>query len=167
MFSSLSEFLQVWKRESQATLRVVEGLTNESLGQAVTDEDRTLGRIAWHIVTTIPEMMSKIGLVFTCVQADAPVPKTAAEIADRYRDASAAMVDAIKSQWNDGTLAEERDIYGERWTIEATLNALISHEIHHRGQMTILMRQAGLKVPGVYGPSREEWKEYGMEAPVI
>jgi hypothetical protein len=27
-----------------------------------------------------------------------------------------------------------------------------------------LMRQAGLKVPGVYGPSREEWSQFGMPA---
>jgi uncharacterized damage-inducible protein DinB len=44
------------------------------------------------------------------------------------------------------------------------LQALISHEIHHRGQMTVLMRQAGLKVPGIYGPAREEWAAYGMPA---
>ena len=42
------------------------------------------------------------------------------------------------------------------------LSALIRHEAHHRGQMTVLMRQAGLTVPGVYGPSREEWVAYGM-----
>jgi len=24
------------------------------------------------------------------------------------------------------------------------------------------MRQAGLKVPGIYGPSKEEWETYGM-----
>jgi hypothetical protein len=29
--------------------------------------------------------------------------------------------------------------------------------------MTVLMRQAGLKVPGVYGPSREEWSQFGMQ----
>ena len=33
--------------------------------------------------------------------------------------------------------------------------ALLHHEIHHRGQMTVLMRQAGLKLPGVYGPSAD------------
>jgi uncharacterized damage-inducible protein DinB len=27
-----------------------------------------------------------------------------------------------------------------------------------RGQLTVLMRQADLKVPGVYGPSKEEWE---------
>jgi uncharacterized damage-inducible protein DinB len=31
--------------------------------------------------------------------------------------------------------------------------------------MTVLMRQAGLRVPGVYGPSQEEWSQFGMEAP--
>jgi len=36
------------------------------------------------------------------------------------------------------------------------------HQTHHRAQMTVLMRQAGLKVPGVYGPSREEWSQMGM-----
>jgi hypothetical protein len=33
--------------------------------------------------------------------------------------------------------------------------------------MTVLMRQAGLKVPGVYGPAREEWAGMGMQAPEI
>jgi uncharacterized damage-inducible protein DinB len=42
---------------------------------------------------------------------------------------------------------------------------LIQHQAHHRGQMTVLMRQAGLPVPGIYGPSKEEWANFGMEAP--
>ena len=35
-------------------------------------------------------------------------------------------------------------------------------EAHHRGQMTVLMRQAGLTVPGIYGPAQEEWAAMGM-----
>jgi hypothetical protein len=30
--------------------------------------------------------------------------------------------------------------------------------------MTVLMRQAGLKVPGFYGPAQEEWSAMGMPA---
>jgi uncharacterized damage-inducible protein DinB len=30
--------------------------------------------------------------------------------------------------------------------------------------MTVLMRQAGLRVPGIYGPAKEEWEEHGMPA---
>ncbi len=33
--------------------------------------------------------------------------------------------------------------------------------------MTVLMRQAGLKVPGTYGPAKEEWGAIGMEAPAV
>lgn len=40
-------------------------------------------------------------------------------------------------------------------TIPSTAVSKI-HEIHHRGQLTILMRQAGITVSGLYGPSKEE-----------
>jgi uncharacterized damage-inducible protein DinB len=60
---------------------------------------------------------------------------------------------------------QEDDMYGEMWKRGFTLYNLITHQIHHRGQMTVLMRQSGLKVPGFYGPSFEEWAQYGMEAP--
>ena len=55
-------------------------------------------------------------------------------------------------------------MYGETWKRGRTLGALVNHQIHHRGQMTVLMRQAGLEVPGVYGPAKEEWGAYGMPA---
>lgn len=49
------------------------------------------------------------------------------------------------------------------WSRGKTLGVLITHQIHHRAQLTIVMRLAGLKVPGVYGPAKEEWVGYGME----
>jgi uncharacterized damage-inducible protein DinB len=61
-------------------------------------------------------------------------------------------------------LPVEIPMYGEKWTRGFTLYVLIAHQSHHRGQMTVLMRQAGLKVPGVCGPSKEEWAAYGMAA---
>ncbi len=42
------------------------------------------------------------------------------------------------------------------WPVWQMLNALIAHEIHHRGQLSVLMRQAGIKVPNIYGPNYEE-----------
>jgi len=33
--------------------------------------------------------------------------------------------------------------------------------------MTVLMRQAGLRVPGVYGPAHEDWAGMGMEPPEV
>jgi len=56
-------------------------------------------------------------------------------------------------------------MYGQQWPRMMTLKILIHHEIHHRGQMTILLRQANQSVPGVVGPSKEEWSQWGMEPP--
>ena len=61
----------------------------------------------------------------------------------------------------------EDDMYGEKWKRGMTLQGLIHHEIHHRAEMIVLMRLAGLPVPGLYGPTREEWTQYGMEPPVV
>jgi uncharacterized damage-inducible protein DinB len=55
-------------------------------------------------------------------------------------------------------------MYGETWKKGFTLYCMVSHQTHHRGQITVLMRQAGLKVHGVYGPAKEEWAEMGMPA---
>ena len=56
-------------------------------------------------------------------------------------------------------------MYGEHWSKGTVLRVLINHQSHHRGQMTVIMRMLGLPVPGIYGPSKEEWVEMGMNAP--
>lgn len=167
MFLFISNFVQVWEKEAKATRRILDALTDASLDQLVAAQDRTLGRIAWHLVTTIPEMMARTGLILESINEDAPLPRTAEEIIHNYREVSNSLVTAVRNQWKDQTLLEKRDMYGETWTNGYTLSTLIDHQIHHRGQMTVLMRQVGLKVPGIYGPSREDWKGMGMEPPLI
>ncbi|RNB84456.1 hypothetical protein EDM56_20285 [Brevibacillus fluminis] len=167
MFQTIQAFEHEWGHEAAGTQKILDVLTDASLQQEVTPGDRTLGRLAWHIVTTLHEMMSRTGLEFDAPHHDAALPTSAKEIADAYRSASAALLDAVKSQWTDATLVEECEMYGMKWPNGVTLSILISHQIHHRGQMTILMRQAGLPVPGVYGPSKEEWAQMGMEPPAI
>jgi len=59
------------------------------------------------------------------------------------------------------------NVFGRTLTKAVTLSLLVKHIIHHRGQMTVLLRQAGVRVPGLYGPAREGWAQMGMEAPTI
>jgi uncharacterized damage-inducible protein DinB len=167
MFKTIEEFLIHWGHESGSTQKILNALTDESLAQEVSPEDRTLGRIAWHIVQTLHEMMSQTGLEFDGTPGDAAVPETAAEIADAYHSTNEAMISAMKTQWTDEALGEMKDMYGEQWSVGTVLGILTAHQTHHRGQMTVLMRQAGLPVPGVYGPAREEWSAFGGQAPVI
>ncbi len=162
MYRKIDDFLDGWAYEIEATLKVYRQLTDESLEQRVTAEGRTLGRVAWHIVQTLPEMGGRTGLEITGPGETDPVPDSAAEITERFEEAANSLSDEVRSTWTDEDLDVEDEMYGEMWTRRASLSAILHHQTHHRGQMTVLMRQAGLKVPGVYGPAKEEWEAYGM-----
>lgn len=165
MYRTIQDFLDDWKYESNATLDLFKNLTDASLKQKITPDGRSLGFLAWHIALTLGEMGGKAGLKVLAPPEDSPVPHNASEIITVYEKAGESVLTEVKSQWNDRMLLEEIEMYGEKWTRGATLASLVNHQIHHRAQMTVLMRQAGLKVPGIYGPSREEWSKLGMSAP--
>lgn len=168
MFLTIDGFVKAWEFESTSTQKMLDVLTDESLKQSVKPNDRTLGGLAWHIVTALQSIMGQTGLTFDAPSHHATVPTTANEIADTYRQASQSLIKAIKTQWTDETLTESCNMFGQfEWAKGFSLSMLINHQIHHRGQMTILMRQANLIVPGVYGPAKEEWSQMGMEAPSI
>lgn len=167
MIHSISEFESIWSHELESTQKILKHLNNRALSQKVNPDGRTLARLGWHIVTTIPEMMSRTGIRIQGVAHDAPVPATAKEIFDAYNKAAISLLDQIKATWKDETLKLEDDMYGQKWKRADTLQALIFHQIHHRAQMTVLMRQAGLEVPGIYGPARQEWAQMGMNPPEV
>jgi uncharacterized damage-inducible protein DinB len=165
MFRKLDDFLKAYEQLTEGTNRIFAALTDKNLSQSVAEGHRTLGQIAWHIVTSIPEMMSRTGLSLESVDHEAAPPASADEIRAAYKCASAELKEAIRAKWNDETLLQVDDMYGMQWPRGITLGALTSHEVHHRGQMTVLLRQAGQKVPGIFGPAKEEWGQYGMEPP--
>jgi uncharacterized damage-inducible protein DinB len=162
MFHTIGEFTGAWQYESGNTRKIMQALTDASLAQRVTPEGRSLGRLAWHVVQTLGEMGGHAGLKVEAANEHTPQPATAAAIAEAYQAGAAAMEKAVTSAWRDADLPGEISMYGDTWTRAMTLRAIIQHEVHHRAQMTVLMRQAGLKVPGLYGPAREEWAAYGM-----
>jgi uncharacterized damage-inducible protein DinB len=167
MYRTVEDFMSAWETESGATQKLLDAIDDASLSRQVTDGHRTLARIAWHIVTTIPEMMARTGLEVKSVAPDAPMPGSAGIIQKTYAAAARELAEQVKAKWTDQTLTVVDELYGEKWPRGLTARVLMDHQTHHRGQMTVLMRQAGLKVPGVYGPAKEEWAAYGAPPPEI
>ncbi len=161
MFRKIEDFERTWAHESEATLKILRALSEGSLGQSAAPGGRSLGRLAWHLTLTLPEMMKEAGLPVAGPPQDAPLPALA-EIIREYEISAGAVGAEVKGKWTDAMLAEAIPMYGEQWPRGVVLTVLISHQAHHRGQMTVLMRQAGLRVPGVYGPAREDWAALGM-----
>lgn len=172
MFRRVDDFKTIWQQEVDKTLAVFAAIPDAAAHQAVDPQHRDLRRMAWHLVETVLELPHHLGLkVKGPVELGAdgfitPPPPTMAEIAAAYRAMSDSLLDHLGS-WSNTELARNFILYGETWTGAFALFVLVTHQTHHRGQMTVLMRQAGLRVPGLYGPAKEDWAGFGMEAPQV
>jgi uncharacterized damage-inducible protein DinB len=148
------DFLQVWKMESESTLKVFTALSDDKLSQSVVPGGYTLQSLAGHIVGSIAAIPAHAGLV--PMPAKEPPPATVAALIEAFKHNAKQLADAVQEKWNDAQLDEKIPIFGRTLRRGAVLSIVISHMCHHRAQMTVLMKQAGLKVPGVYGPSEDD-----------
>lgn len=164
MLRKIEDFQKHWQYESEMTLKLFNALTDESLARKATEDGRSLGFLAGHITQSLGEMLEKVGLEIDAPKDSEETPQKASEIASAFEKAAKSVSDAVGKNWSNETLLQEDNLYGETWTRGLTLFYLILHQTHHRGQMSVLMRQANLKVPGIYGPAKEEWEAMGMAA---
>jgi uncharacterized damage-inducible protein DinB len=162
MYRTITDFTNDWKTESEATLQIFEVITDDKKAEKLNDNVRSLDRLAWHITQSLTEMTHKAGLIEIDFPDNKSIPSTLVEIINTYKKYSQFITKAVEDKWTNNDLLTEVNMYGENWTRGKILTVLINHQIHHRGQMTIVMRLLGMKVPGVYGPSKEEWIKYGM-----
>ena len=167
MFSTIKDFSDQFKTEREATQKIFSILTDENLSQEVCEGFRNLGRMAWHIVQTLPEMAGRVGLKVDGPSETDPVPRQAKDIQKAYIQTSETLASEISRNWQDKDLDTYDDMYGQKWQRRKTLHVLLNHEIHHRAQMIVLLRQAGAKIPGIYGPAKEEWSGFNMPEPAI
>ena len=167
MYRKVDDFLASWKGESAITQKLLDVLTRDSLTQSVADGHRTIARVAWHIITSISEMANRTGLTVTGPDPESKPPAKIEDFRKVYKESAAALAAQVGANWDDSTLEVEDDMYGKRWARGKTLAILETHEVHHRGQLSVLMRQAGITLPGIYGPSKEEWGNYNMPVPEV
>lgn len=164
MYRKIEDFQRDWAYETEMTAKLLGNLSDESLNQKVVENGRSLGFLAWHLVISAGEMLGKVGLKVDAPAEDAPVPANAKEIVEKFATAAQSVAAEVAKNWTDETLEIKDEMYGETWTRGQTLFYLTLHQAHHRGQITVLMRQAGVPVVGIYGPAKEEWEAMGMAA---
>ncbi|WP_042148792.1 DinB family protein [Paucisalibacillus sp. EB02] len=155
MYRMKEDFLQEWTIASQGTLKVLEALTDDKLDQAITEGHNTLGWLGWHLATSLAFFGGQVGLKVEAAGGPNDVPSRATEIVLAYRQASEQLKQEVE-KWTDEQFVEAVDSFAGKVPRGSLLRSMIDHQTHHRGQMTVLLRQAGLKVPGVMGPTQED-----------
>ncbi len=154
MYRKVEDFLEDWTVASEGTANVMKAMTDEKLDQAIVEGHSSLGWLSWHLVGAAGAFGHFAGFQVQGPGREEPQPTSAQEIVKRYE----TLAQAIKEE---ATKLSDEDLLGEVTGFTGPtkrgklLSMLISHETHHRGQMTVLLRQAGLTVPPIMGPTKE------------
>jgi len=164
MYLKIKDFIDDWEEESAATIKILSQIPDTDKSVKVNDNIRSLERLAWHITQSLTEMPKSAGITDEDPLENMDIPEKFSDIIGIYKEQSVNLIENLKNSWKDSDLFKELNIYGQVWQGRKVLSSLVKHQVHHRAQMTVMMRLQNLKVPGVYGPSREEWSQYGMEA---
>lgn len=154
MYQTGNDFLQHYGYESATTQNVLNALTDESLATSKGEGQHNLGQIAWHIATAFG-YMTQAAWEMPEYTYEAPAGLTAKQIQEKFTQFTARVNEITAGKSSDDMAQQHRFFDTYDWSLGQALGVMISHEIHHRGQITVLMRQAGLTVPNIYGPNYE------------
>jgi uncharacterized damage-inducible protein DinB len=155
--------LQELEQETQTTRRVLERVPGDRLTWKPHEKSRTLGQLAMHIAT------SPAGVAELAVKSPAQAPEFSAEPTPTSTsdliptlDRSIARTKTVLGGMDDATLmATWRLMRGDREILAIPRVAflrsiLLNHWYHHRGQLSVYLRELNVPVPSIYGPSADE-----------
>jgi uncharacterized damage-inducible protein DinB len=156
--------LQELEEEAVTTRRVLERVPDNRLGWRPHPKARTLGELALH-VAIVPGGVAQLVASPSPAQAPQfrqdPSPASTSELMPAL-DQSIATAKQVLGGMDDGALtATWRLTNGERELFATTRAAMLrsvmlNHWYHHRGQLTVYLRELGVPIPSIYGPSADE-----------
>ena len=171
--STVNALLQELEQEAQTTRRVLERVPADRLAWKPHDKSWSLGQLALH-VATVPGAIAEM-----CRQSPYPVPTfnqpsatSAAELVPAL-ERSVAKAREILGAMDDAELANVwRAVDGDREVMALPVGAvlrtiMLNHWYHHRGQLSVYLRQVGALVPSIYGPSADENPFAARQAPAV
>ena len=155
--------LKEFEQETQTTRRLLERVPDNQLAWRPHEKARTLGELALH-VAMVPGGVAELVASPSPAQAPRftdPSPTSAAELIPAL-DRSIAKVKKVLGGMDDAALmATWRLMQGDRELLAVPRVAMLrsvmlNHWYHHRGQLTVYLRELGVPIPSIYGPSADE-----------
>ena len=158
-------FLRIWEREAKTTQKVMRAFPPESLGFKPHERSRSIRDLAWQCV--IDERVIEKILDGANDLRNAPPnphpPEKMEEIAAAHEAAHSSAAEKMRRPETQFSKIVTVTMRGGSVQLEQaeTIWGNLLDQIHHRGQLTIYLRQAGGKVPSIYGPSGDEAMSFG------
>ena len=158
------DILQELDQEAAVTRRVLERVPEDKLDWRPHEKSFSLGQLAMH-VATIPGALTQVSTEpeFNVKGRNVPRPSASsrAELLGALDQSLEQARQLLGSMDGDSLAAPWKMVDGEQLLLTIPRAAflrriMLNHWYHHRGQLTVYLRQTGALVPGVYGPSADE-----------
>ncbi len=157
--TELDRFIHTWDAEAAKTARILASIPADKYDFKPDAEGRSLGELAWHLAesdTYAPFSIERGEFSFGVRPPGIERPKTIEEMAPKFQRLHEESVARVR-KLEDADLDRTMQFFTGPMTIRDLLwNVILFHQIHHRGQLSLLIRLAGSRPAGMYGPVREE-----------
>ena len=162
MARMIDPLLAELEQEAETTKRVLERVPNDKLSWKPHTKSMSLGQLALH-VATIPGSASEILAedFFEFPEHTQPAASSAAELVPALEESIqtakrvAGGFDDKKAMGTWKLMKDSKEIMAAP-RIAVVRMAMLSHWIHHRGQLSVYLRLLDVPVPSIYGPSADE-----------
>lgn len=160
---TIAELLQELEHEARTVRLVLQRVPEDQLGWKPHEKSMTLGQLALHIAT-LPGGIAEISTwpaFDVSIEHPRPSATSTAELLAAL-DESVARARTVLGGMEDAALAIPwRLVNGDQEVMtipRAGLfrSVMLNHWYHHRGQLTVYLRQLGVPLPPIYGPSADE-----------
>jgi uncharacterized damage-inducible protein DinB len=155
----VENFFAVWDREAQKTVEVLKMLPAGQYDFRPDASGRSLGELAWHLAEL--DAYISFGVATGTFSEGAKPPNirrpiTIEALAPGYERIHKEARERLASL-SASDFEKSMQFFGSTRTVSALLwDTLLLHLIHHRGQLSLLVRLADGVVPAMFGPTREQ-----------
>jgi uncharacterized damage-inducible protein DinB len=155
--------LEELEQEAQTTRRVLERVPDGQLAWRPHPKARTLGELAMHVAVVpgaVAEMIASPSPAQVPQFTD-PVLQSASELVPTLEQSIAKAKAALSGMDDSQAMETWRMVQGERELFalpRASLlrSIMLNHWYHHRGQLSVYLRELNVAIPSIYGPSADE-----------
>lgn len=150
-------------QEGATTRNVLEQIPEKDFGWSPHEKSMTMGRLAGHVAESLSWTDVLLGQDEFDMNPDVykPMdPKNRAELLESF-DAALSKASSLLEQTEDAHMARPWRFKSQGQLIFELPRAavvrmfILSHLIHHRGQLSVYMRLRDIPVPSIYGPTAD------------
>jgi len=160
--TKIETLIQELEQEATATRRVLERAPEDRLTWKPHEKSMTLGQLALH-VAMIPGGLAQAARnsPFQIPGFHHPTVTSRAELISALEQSVAKAREILRGM-DDAALADTwRVVDGDRELFTIPVGTvlrsfMLNHWYHHRGQLSVYLRELGVAVPSIYGPSADE-----------